>query len=437
MKTGFFTFGSLVLLGQAAAQPHKIQHGHPKRDIVTKIFYTTSTVAEVIVWVDTDGVPYSTSTVDGGPATVSTSQLASPTDAASATNVSSFVSYVFASSSTSEAVSAAAVTCTTSTSSFTAPTSIPVQSSTSSPAVSTSSPTALPSFPAPVQSSAAPLSLGALGSSPAASVNAASARAFPIGIAYDPYTGQNLNVMCKSESQIASDFAAMKSYGAVRLYGTDCNQVALGLQHAISQGQKLILGIYIPSEDISQDVQIFSDAVKKYAKGKWDDILLITVGNEKVNDHTLTASAVVDAIGWARGNLTIAHYPGPVGTVDTAPATIGNPQLCEHSDYALVNIHAFFDPNTAAADAGTFVKGQVEQVQKACPNKKVIVTESGWPKRGDTNSRAVPSPANQKAALASLKSVFSDSLILFSAFDDGWKQDSAGTYHAEEYWGFL
>jgi len=139
----------------------------------------------------------------------------------------------------------------------------------------------------------------------------------------------------------------------------------------------------------------------------------------------------------ARQKLAAVGYNGPVGTVDTVPATVDNPTLCQNSDYAMVNCHAFFDPNTAAADAGTFVKSQLQQVAQACPGKKIILTESGWPSSGDANGKAVPSPDNQKAALQSLRNTFGNSLVLFSAFDSAWKSDSAGTYNAEKYWGFL
>jgi exo-beta-1,3-glucanase (GH17 family) len=229
----------------------------------------------------------------------------------------------------------------------------------------------------------------------------------------------------------------MKSYGVVRLYGVGCNQVALGLQHARAKGQKLILGIHIPQETVSDDVAIFSNAINQYANGKWDDISVVTVGNERVNMHGMTASAVVDAINDARQKLRAAGYNGPIGTVDTVPATIDNPSLCQNSDYAMVNCHAFFDSNISAENAGTFVKGKIQQLEKACPGKKIVITESGWPSSGDTNGKAVPSPDNQKSALQSLRNTFSDSLILFSAFNSDWKSDFDGTYNAEKYWGSL
>jgi hypothetical protein len=40
------------------------RHGHAKHDVVTKISYTMKTAAAVIVYVDTDGIPYTTSTID-------------------------------------------------------------------------------------------------------------------------------------------------------------------------------------------------------------------------------------------------------------------------------------------------------------------------------------------------------------------------------------
>ncbi|KAI6866603.1 hypothetical protein KC318_g19507, partial [Hortaea werneckii] len=48
---------------------------------------------------------------------------------------------------------------------------------------------------------------------------------------------------------------------------------------------------------------------------------------------------------------------------------------------------------------------------------------------------AVPGTANQRAAIDSLKSAFSGNLILFTAYNDMWKSNNAGTYGAEQFWG--
>ncbi|KAF2176357.1 glycoside hydrolase family 17 protein [Zopfia rhizophila CBS 207.26] len=184
-------------------------------------------------------------------------------------------------------------------------------------------------------------------------------------------------------------------------------------------------------------VKIFSDSIEKYADGNWNMISLVTVGNERVDEKKVTASEVVDAIHRAREALEAVGYNGPVGAVETVPAMVDSPMICENSDFALVNCHAFFDASTKAEDAGIFVKGQITQVQKACPNKRVIIMESGWPYRGDPNGLAVPSRESQKAALNSLRRSFSEDLILFSPYDSPWKDDWAGSFNSEKFWGFL
>ncbi|RMY24767.1 hypothetical protein D0865_16374, partial [Hortaea werneckii] len=62
------------------------------------------------------------------------------------------------------------------------------------------------------------------------------------------------------------------------------------------------------------------------------------------------------------------------------------------------------------------------------------ITESGWPTQGESNGAAVPGTANQRAAIDSLKSAFSGNLILFTAYNDMWKSNNAGTYGAEQFW---
>jgi exo-beta-1,3-glucanase (GH17 family) len=233
----------------------------------------------------------------------------------------------------------------------------------------------------------------------------------------------------------------MKDYKVIRIYGMDCNQIPLAVQNAIKNGQKLMGGAYLDTsgggEDLSQVIQAYKSAIDQYAGGNWDVIQLFAVENERVNEHRMTSSQVVDAIGRARSQLQSVGYNGPVGAVETAPATIDNPAICGASDVVMVNIHAFFDRNTQAQDAGAFVKSQVERVKSACDNKRIVVTESGWPRQGNANGAAIPSPDNQRIALESIRANFNGDMFLFSAFDSGWKADSASTFNAERYWGVI
>jgi exo-beta-1,3-glucanase (GH17 family) len=232
----------------------------------------------------------------------------------------------------------------------------------------------------------------------------------------------------------------MKDYKIIRIYGTDCDQVSLAIQNAVKNDQKLMGGVYIEKPDaymITDAITQYKTAIDQYAGGSWDVLSLFSVENEQVDQHAMTASQVVDAINSARSQLRAQGYNGPVGAVETAPAMMDNPAICDASDIVMCNIHAFFDRNTQASDAGPFVKGQVDQVRAACGNKHVVVTESGWPHQGDANGAAVPSPENQGKAMDSIRASFNSDMFLFSAFDSGWKTDSASTFNSERYWGTI
>ncbi|QLQ77788.1 hypothetical protein HG537_0A00350 [Torulaspora globosa] len=249
------------------------------------------------------------------------------------------------------------------------------------------------------------------------------------GITYSPYTSSG---SCKSASEVKADLASLTGYPVLRLYGVDCDQVANVLQ-AKSPSQKLFLGIFNVGQ-IQEGVQTIASAVEKY--GSWNDIVTVSVGNELVNGGQATPSQVGQYISTAKSALTAAGYTGSVVSVDTFIAVINNPELCKYSDYMAVNAHAYFDKNTIASDAGTWLLQQIERVYTACGGEKtVVVTESGWPSQGQTYGLAVPSKENQKAAVESIiKSCGSDT-YLFTAFNDYWKAD--GPYGVEKYFGVL
>lgn len=292
----------------------------------------------------------------------------------------------------------------------------------------------------PSSSSAAPAKSSAAPASNVPAKQDGSGR-LPMGITYDPFAGSQSSTRCKTADEVASDFAKMKDYKVVRIYGMGCNVIALSVKNAIKNGQQLMAGAYMSTrgngEDLSAVIKTLKNAIDTYAGGKWDVVQLFAVENERVNDHDMTASAVIDAINSARGQLRSLGYQGPVGAVDTVPAILDNTAICKASDVVMVNCHAFFDSNSKAQDAGSFVKGQVERVKSACGTDRVVVTESGWPHQGDANGAAVPSQDNQRMAIDSIRSNFNNDMFLFSAFDSNWKSDSSSSFNAERFWGIM
>lgn len=412
--------------------------------MTTEVVFVTETVADAVVYVDENGSPYLTSTVER--ATTVASASVEPTSLPSSAAVPTSAPVESPppapapspSPSTSAEPSSIVVQNVEPTSSV-APAPPPPAPTSTAPAPAPTSEAPAPAPEPTVQAQEAPPSQpsAAYQEAPAAQPSTASSDTFPLGITYDPYKGTSNNVDCKTADEITADFNTMKDYKIVRIYGNDCGQIPVAVRAAKQNGQKLMGGIYAPLQNVNDVVSALSSAVKQENGGSWDIISLVSVENERVNAKAMTASDAQSTIDQARSALRSAGFNGPVGAVETVPAVIDNPGICTTSDMVLVNIHAFFDTNTKAADAGKLVQSEVARVKQACGNKRVVVTESGWPHQGDSHDRAVASPDAQKAALASIRAAFNSDLFLFNAFDSLWKSDDPSTFNAEKYWGVL
>ncbi len=170
----------------------------------------------------------------------------------------------------------------------------------------------------------------------------------------------------------------------------------------------------------------------------WSVFHTIAIGNELVNSGTAAPADVTRAVNEARTMLRKQGYQGPVVTVDTFSVLLQHPELCLASDYCAVNCHAFFDASQVAHNAGPYVLEQAHAVSAAAGGKRTMITESGWPHAGQSNGAAIPSPENQRIAIKSLRRSFAhreDDLVLFTAYDDIWKQDNRYTFNAERFWG--
>ncbi|KAE8147535.1 glycoside hydrolase superfamily [Aspergillus avenaceus] len=249
------------------------------------------------------------------------------------------------------------------------------------------------------------------------------------GISYAPY---NDDGTCKSQDQIHHDMGILKHYGFVRIYGVDCDMTRRVVAAARPRDLRVFAGVY--------DLQNFPDSLNpiiEAAAGDWSVFHTISVGNELVNKGHNPAE-VAAAVNVARDRLRAAGYQGPVVTVDTFSVLLRHPELCHASDYCAANCHAFFDANQTPDTAGAYVLDQANRIAAANGGKRTVITESGWPHRGQANGHAVPNLINQQKAVFSLADKFyhrPDDFVLFSAFDDLWKKDHPGTFEAEKYWG--
>lgn len=247
------------------------------------------------------------------------------------------------------------------------------------------------------------------------------------GIAYTPFTHFGY---CETDELIKKQINDLEHFSIVRLYGVDCGQIGKALKYK-KPGQRLFIGL-LRMSTISEDIQELANQVLE--NGSWDDVHTVYIGNELVNDHIETVDKMKEYIDFARNILTIRGYSGPIVTVETFIAVLENPSLCEISDYIAVNTHPFFDKNLLPENAGEWTRQQIDKIIALC-HKNVLITETGWPTGGESNGLSVPSKDNQLIALESIRKAMGSNLILFSAFDELWKQD--GPYNVEKFWGIL
>ncbi|KAL3426158.1 cell wall glucanase [Phlyctema vagabunda] len=402
MKTITLLTTAVSLLQLTSAQPHRRrQHGHQHEKKDTVVVVTDYVYSNEVVYVDENGNPISTGTTDAAPSTSSSTSFAT----ASASS-SSIVPEVYASPSSS-------VVTTSSTSIYVepTPTSVVVE------------PTPEPTY-APSSSSAT-----SAAATPAASAPVA---AGGDGFVYTPYKSDG---NCKTQDDVTKDFEGLQGdYSLVRFYGTDCNQVSTILTAAKAKGLKIFAGVYNIA-NLNSELQIIIDAANQ--AGGWGSFHTISIGNELVNSGQASASQVVAAVSSARSTLKAAGYTGFVVTVDTLVATRQHPELCNESDYCAVNCHPFFDSQTASAQAGSFITTQVGTLRDVLsnPDQEIVITETGWPWKGDSHGAASVSLDDQTKALSSIKSDVSVTTILLSAYNEGWKVSSPSQFNAEQFWG--
>lgn len=281
--------------------------------------------------------------------------------------------------------------------------------------------------------------------------------------------------MCKTQDQVDHDMAAIakpQEYSIVRIYGTDCNQTATVSAAARRYSMSVFAGVFdldgFPGS-LDPIIQVGkSSSPSPSSPGgtgsddnnnnndSWSTFHTITIGNEliqKSSDRATAIPSVTAALHKARSILRAAGYQGPVVTVDTYSMLLAHPELCDASDYCAANCHVFFDATQEPRTAGGYARDVARRISRAAGGgKRTVIAESGWPHAGLANGKAVPGVEEQRDAVGSLKKEFGDGggggddegeddgeddagLVLFTAFDDLWKEDNAGTFGAERFWG--
>jgi exo-beta-1,3-glucanase (GH17 family) len=262
----------------------------------------------------------------------------------------------------------------------------------------------------------------------------------PHSIVYSPYSNDGT---CKNYQTVLADLTLIQSKGIqeIRVYGNDCNYMTTVLTVSKILGLKVNQGFWISSAGADSIDTAVDDLITYITSGaasySWEIFSYFTIGNEAIIANYCTVSELISKIAEVKSKLQNAGYTGQITTSEPPVTFENNPELCTQSeiDFVGVNPHSYFDPYSAASDAGVFVAGQIGIVKQYCGDKQIVVTETGYPNAGIQNGLNIPSADNQRIAVQSILDVVGVDVTILTTFEDLWK--NPGPYGIEQNFGII
>ncbi|MFZ1748576.1 MAG: glycosyl hydrolase family 17 protein, partial [Saprospiraceae bacterium] len=158
---------------------------------------------------------------------------------------------------------------------------------------------------------------------------------------------------------------------------------------------------------------------------------IAAVGNEVLYRKDLTLDQLLDHIKTVKNAIPDI----PVGYVDAYYEFVKRPEIVDISDVILCNCYPYWE-GTDLDGSLAHMQHMFLQAQAAANGKKVIITETGWPSKGEALGRAVPSADHAMKYFINTQLWSMDDNIevfYFSSFDESWKVGAEGEVGA--YWG--
>ena len=247
------------------------------------------------------------------------------------------------------------------------------------------------------------------------------------GICFSPYR-ENQNVGdVLSESQINERMEIIAPYTKwVRSFSCTSGNEYIP-KAAKAKGLKTMVGAWIGADKKENDKEI--KALIQLAKDGLVDIAV--VGNETLMRDDLNEQQILNYLAQVKSAL-----PGiTLGYVDAYYQFIQRPKLVEACDVILINCYPFWE-GSKIEFATSYLNEMVQATKSIANGKPVIVTETGWPNKGDVVGESKPSSQNAMEYFVNANAWAASeevSLFYFSSFDESWKVHHEGDVGAR--WG--
>ncbi|CAM1371647.1 MFS transporter [Tenacibaculum xiamenense] len=240
------------------------------------------------------------------------------------------------------------------------------------------------------------------------------------GLCFSPYTeGQNIGDQL-SEEQIQHRMDIVAPYTEwIRSFScTDGNELIPKV--ARSRRLKTMVGAWIGSDKKQNDIEI-NNLINLAKEGHVD---IAVVGNEVLLRDDLSEEELIGYIDRVKKAIPDV----PVGYVDAYYQFVQRPKLVEASDVILVNCYPFWEGSTIE-DTSNYLKKMYAVTQKVANGKPVIISETGWPNKGESFEGAEPSETNAMRYFINAINWSQHKeipMFYFSSFDESWKVHHEG-----------
>jgi len=160
------------------------------------------------------------------------------------------------------------------------------------------------------------------------------------------------------------------------------------------------------------------------------NVVRIMVGNEAVLRADVTVPQLVDYIRQVKRKVT-----QPVSTAEPWHVWLAHPELVRSVDFIAVHILPYWE-GVPADQAVPYIQRRYDELAAAYPNKKIVISEVGWPSDGRMRQGAVPTLTAQGVFLRDFLNLAREQgwdYYIMEAFDQPWKRTIEGSVGA--YWG--
>ncbi|TVP99978.1 MAG: glycosyl hydrolase [Balneolaceae bacterium] len=192
-------------------------------------------------------------------------------------------------------------------------------------------------------------------------------------------------------------------------------------------GLKTLVGAWL-SDDLKKNQEEIDGLIQLAKKGLID---IAAVGNEVLYRNDLSEDQLLKYIEEVKTQLPDI----PVGYVDAYYEFVQRPQLSDLCDLILCNCYPYWE-GTPFEYSFDHMRHMYQLGIDAGKGKRVVITETGWPSKGEGLGGANPSQINAMKYFINTHLWAVENNIetfYFSSFDEAWKVGAEGEVGA--YWG--